>query len=78
MTAAEPRPVHIIWIATCRVYNSVVEIRRLLLGSPQATKTLQLINQSFIPSCETWAGAVVRFSRPRSTLSLIAYHTCAC
>ena len=50
-------------------YNSVAVIRRLLLGSPQATKTLQLINQSFIPSCETWAGAVVRFSRPRSTLA---------
>ena len=29
------------------------------------------VDQStFIPSCETWAGAVVRFSRPRSTLHL--------
>ena len=28
----EPRPVHITWIATCRVYNSVVVIRRITPG----------------------------------------------
>ena len=32
----------------------------------------------FFPSCETWAVAVVRLSRPRSTLLVIAFHTCAC
>ena len=28
----EPRPVHITWIATCRVYNSVIVIRRIAPG----------------------------------------------
>ncbi len=32
MTRGEPRPVHITLIATCRVYNSVVVIRRITLG----------------------------------------------
>ncbi len=35
MTRGEPRPVHITLVATCRVYNSVVVIRRITPGLSQ-------------------------------------------
>jgi hypothetical protein len=80
LTRGEPRPVQSTTLRLPPVgfYNSVAVIRRLLLDSPQATKTRRRFNQRSFPSCETWAGAVVRFSRPRSTILEFAYHTCAC
>ena len=43
----EPRPVHITWIATCRVYNSVVVIRRITPGlwSPRLRRPYRRLNQ---------------------------------
>ena len=67
MTRGERRPVHITLIATCRVYNSVVVIRRITPGLSPGYENPTAVESTIIPSCETWAGAVVRFSRPRST-----------
>ncbi len=39
MTRGEPRPVHITLIATCRVYNSVVVIRRITPGPSPGYET---------------------------------------
>jgi hypothetical protein len=78
VTRGEPRPVHITWIATCRVYNSVVVIRRITPGLSPGYETRQTVESRFFQSRGTWAVSVVRFSRPRSTLLVIAYHTCAC
>ena len=36
------------------------------------------LNQQFFPSHWDLGGAAVRFSRPRSTITLFACHTCAC
>ena len=78
LTRGEPRPFHITLIATCRVYNSVVVIRRITPGLSPGYETRQTVESTFFQSRGTWAVAVVRLSRPRSTNLDFAYHTCAC
>jgi len=78
VTRGEPRPVHITLIATCQVYNSVVVIRGITPGLSPGYETRQTVQSTFFQSRGTWAVAVVRFSRPRSTNLDFAYHTCAC
>ena len=68
LTRGEPRPVHITLIATCQVYNSVVVIRGITPGLSPGYETRQTVESTFFQSRGTWAVAVVRLSRPRSTL----------
>jgi hypothetical protein len=67
----EPRPVHITWIATCRVYNSVVAIRRITPGLSSGYENPTVDQSTVFPSHWDLGGAVVRVSRPRSTLCQI-------
>ena len=69
MTRGEPRPVHITLIAAsgCRVYNSVVVIRGITPRLSPGYETRQTVESTFFQSRGTWAVAVVRLSRPRST-----------
>ena len=63
MTRGEPRPVHITWIATCRVYNSVVVIRRITPGLSPGYETRQTV-ESNVLSVSRDLGGVCRARQP--------------
>jgi hypothetical protein len=69
VTRGEPprRPVHITLIA-CRVYNSVLVIRRITPGLSPGYETRQAAESTFFRLAGPGAESVVRFSRPRSTV----------
>jgi hypothetical protein len=66
-------PVHITLIATCRVYNFVVVIRRITPGlfPGYENPTGRSINVLFVTVSRDPGRSVVRFSRPRSTCGAV-------
>ena len=72
MTRGELRPFHITLITTCRVLQFQVSLH---LEFPEASRRFlsrvlkpdSAVESMFLQSRGTWAAAVVRLSRPRST-----------